>query len=151
MKPILKNNNGFTLIEALIAIFILAIGILGLSTMQIQSTEGNTMANNLTLASTLAGNSYERLLTLDYDDPAFDPAGNPHTQAELIGLQLPASVTSISWTVTEWTNTDGIDNDGDGNVDESDELNIKGVALNINYTVKTAKTLTINFFKSEML
>ncbi len=150
IKNILNNDQGFTLIEALIAIFILTIGIFALTTMQIQSTQGNSQANQLTTASILAGNSYERLLSLNYDDIALDPAGNPHANAELAGLQLPTGVTSISWNVVEWTNTDGLDNDGDGIVDEADELSIKSITLTINYTTTVAKTLTINFLKSEV-
>ncbi|MGM0656260.1 MAG: prepilin-type N-terminal cleavage/methylation domain-containing protein [Thermodesulfobacteriota bacterium] len=148
---ILKNNQGFTLIESLIAMFVLAIGILAVNTMQISSIRGNTTANKLTVTSTLAGNSYERLLNVSYDDPTMDPATNPHSDAELTGLQLPSHVSSVSWNITEWTNSDGIDNDGDGFTDESDELNIKVVTLSVNYSDRGAKTLTINFYKSEML
>lgn len=151
MKTALNNNRGFTLIEALIAILVLTIGISAVTTMQISSTQGNSTASHLTVASTLGGNSYERMLGLDYNDAALDPAGNPHTQAELNGLNLPGNVTSVTWTVTEWTNTDGIDNDGNGVVDEPDELGIKQITMNINYTTPTAKTLTINFLKSEVM
>ena len=146
----LKNNQGFTLIEALIAMFVLSIGILALNVMQVTGIKGNTTANKLTIASTLAGNCYERLLNMPYDDPTMDSAGNPHDETELSDLQLPPNVTSISWNVTEWTNTDSIDNDGDGNTDESDELDIKAVSLVINYNDRTAKTLNINFYKSKI-
>ena len=148
---ILKNTQGFTLIEAIIAMFVLTVGVLALNIMQTTSTKGNTTANKLTVAGTLAGNSYERLLNMPYTDPTMDPAANPHDETELSGLQLPSAVTSISWDVTVWTNTDGIDNDGDGITDETDELNIKFVSLNINYNDRVAKTLTINFYKNEML
>ncbi|EIM63100.1 prepilin-type N-terminal cleavage/methylation domain-containing protein [Desulfobacter postgatei] len=147
----LRNNQGFTLIESLIAMFVLAVGILALNTMQISSIRGNTSANKLTVASTLAGNSYERLLNVSYNDSTMDPATNPHSDAELTGLQLPSHVSSVSWNVTEWTNSDGVDNDGDGVTDESDELNIKVVSLNVNYNDGSPKTLTISFYKSGML
>lgn len=150
---ILKNNQGFTLIESLIAMLVLTIGILAVNTMQISSIRGNTSANKLTVASTLAGNSYERLLNVAYNDSTMDPATakNPHSDAELAGLQLPSHVSSVSWNVTEWTNSDGLDNDGDGVTDESDELNIKVVSLNVNYNDGSPKTLTISFYKSGML
>ncbi|WP_020587600.1 type IV pilus modification protein PilV [Desulfobacter curvatus] len=148
---ILKNDRGFTLIEVLIAMLVLAIGILALNTMQTSSIQGNTTANKLTTASTLAGNVYERLLNVSYDDSTMDPATNPHSDTEFTGLQLPSHISSVSWNVTEWTNTDGTDNDGDGVTDESDELNIKAVTLNVNYSDRRAKTLTISFYKSEML
>ena len=148
---ILKNKQGFTLIETLIAMLLLAIGILAVNKMQITSIRGNTTANKLSVSSTLAGNSYERLLNVSYDDSTMDPAANPHSGAELAGLQLPSFVTSVSWNVTEWTNTDGVDNDGDGITDESDELNIKLVTLSVNYNDRNAKTQTVTFFKSGML
>ena len=148
---ILKNNQGFTLIESLIAMLVLTIGILAVNTMQISSIRGNTSANKLTVASTLAGNSYERLLNVSYNDSTMDPATNPHSDAELTGLQVPSHVSSVSWNVTEWTNSDGVDNDGDGVTDESDELNIKVVSLNVNYNDGSPKTLTIRFYKSGML
>lgn len=148
---VIKNNQGFTLIEALIAMVVLAVGILGVNAMQISSISGNTTANKLTESSTLAGNSYERLLGVSYDDATMDPALNPHSDAELTGLQLPEHVSSVVWNVTEWANADGVDNDGDGLTDESDEMNIKVVTLSVNYSDKQAKTLTINFFKSGML
>ncbi|WP_027363110.1 prepilin-type N-terminal cleavage/methylation domain-containing protein [Desulfospira joergensenii] len=147
---LLKDNQGFTLIEALMAMLVLTIGILALNSMQVSSTRGNSSANNLTVASSVAGDGFERLLNLDYDDSTMDPAGNPHDETELTGYQLPAGVASISWNVAEWTNTDGTDNDGDGTTDEADELNIKLVSLTVNYQDQQAKTLTINFLKSEL-
>lgn len=147
----LKNNRGFTLIEALITTLILIIGISALYVMQAGSINGNATANSLTVASTVSGSLFERLIDLPYDDDALDPAGNPHDGSVFADLTLPPNVTSVSWTVTEWTNTDGIDNDGDGDTDEADELDIKLVVLDINYRDRNAKTLTINFYKSEML
>ncbi len=149
MTP-LKNTQGFTLIEALIAMVVLTTGLLALYTMQMSSTKGNMTANKLTLASSVAGNGFERLLNLPYTHTTMDPASNPHDNTELTGLQLPSGVTSVSWNVTEWTNTDGLDNDGDGTTDEPDELNIKSVTLNVNYRDWLAKTLTITFYKSEL-
>lgn len=146
----LTDKNGFTLIEALVAMFVLTVGILAIFTMQMNGTEGNTTANKLTVASSIAGNSFERLLNMPYDDATMDPNTNPHTDAELTGIQLPSNVTSITWTVTEWRVDDNLDNDGDGTIDEPDELDLKFVALNINYVDRVNKTLTINFCKSEM-
>ncbi len=129
---------------------VLTVGILALNMMQITSTKGNTTANKLAVAGTVGGNGYERLLTMAYNDPTMDPAGNPHDQTELAGFQLPTGITSLSWNVTEWTNVDTLDNDGDGNVDEPDEVNIKNIDFNVNYSNKSAKTLTITFYKSEI-
>ena len=153
MQTIINKNNGFSLIEALVAITVLTFGILALNTMQTNSMKGNTKAKHITTASILGGNCYERLLNADYDDSELDPGGNPHNHTEFSNptIQLPAGATSVTWNVTEWTNTDGLDNDGDGTADETDEMNIKNITLSINYFDRSAKTITINFLKSEMM
>lgn len=152
-RKVYLNNQGFTLIEALMAMFVLAIGILAVNTMQISSMRGNATANKLTATSTLAGNIYERLLSVSYDDSTMNTNSNanPHDDTEINGLQLPSHVSSVEWNVREWTTTDGIDNDGDGTIDESDEMSIKTVTLNIHYNDIRAKTLTVIFYKSGML
>lgn len=147
------NQNGFTLIEALIAMVILTIGILALSAMQMTAVNGNATANHLTMATSVANNCYERLWYTPYDNAALsDTAGaKTHTQGELAGFSLPAVVTSVSWGVTTWPHNDGLDNDGDGDTDEDDETNIKLVDLDVSYIDGSiAKTLNINFYKSEL-
>lgn len=147
----LNTENGFTLLEALVAMVILTVGIMTFYSMQITAIKGNGTANRLTLSSSLAADSFERLLQVGYTDATMDAATNPHDESEFAGLVLPAPVTSINWNVSEWAN-DGIDNDGDGFIDEGDETGIKLVALSVNYNDRgIAKTLTMNFFKHELL
>jgi len=62
------NQKGFTLIEALIAMVILAIGVFSLYSMQITSIEGNSQAISITEAATWGSDRLERLMTLPYDD-----------------------------------------------------------------------------------
>ncbi len=50
--PSLKNNNGFTLIEAVISIFVVSIGLMAITRMQIASIQGNAFAMN-TLQATV--------------------------------------------------------------------------------------------------
>lgn len=147
----LQSESGFTLIEALIAMAVLTIGILTLFTMQITSIKGNTTANRLTIASSAAVDSYERLLQVGYNDATMDDAANPHDESEFANFSLPARVSSVIWNVTEWTNGDTVDNDGDGMTDEGDETGIKLIALSVNYNDKgITKTLTVNFYKHEL-
>ena len=70
MKTIrtLYDDDGFTLIEALMALAILTIGILALYSLQTVVIKGNATAIGLTTASTWAADRVEQLLALDYDD-----------------------------------------------------------------------------------
>ena len=148
MKTIIKNQNGFTLIEAMIAMMVLAVGILAINTMHISSTRGNASANKLTIAGSTGENIYETLTNQSYSDTVFDAGA--HTISELTGFVLTGSISAASWNVTQWSNTDTVDNDNDGDTDEDDESDIKFVTLTVTYTDTAAKNLTINFLKSEI-
>ena len=60
------SQNGFTLIEILIAILLLIFGILGVGLMQNTSIQGNSTANNLTNAATWSGDALETLMARPY-------------------------------------------------------------------------------------
>ena len=59
-----KNNRGFSLIEALIAMAIFSIGILAIGSMQLWNTKNNTTANTTTEATLLARQKIEELKTV---------------------------------------------------------------------------------------
>lgn len=65
---VIDNQNGFTLIEAVIAMAILAIGILTLQTMQVIGIKGNSQASRITVGSTWAADRIEQIQVLDYND-----------------------------------------------------------------------------------
>jgi len=60
--------QGFTLIEVLIAMVILAVGILALIAMHVASIQGNATAKEMTEASALATDKLEELLAGPYKD-----------------------------------------------------------------------------------
>lgn len=147
---ILDRQQGFTLIETMIALVLLVIGIMSIYTMQISSLNGNAKANRIVTATAAAADSYERLLNVPYDDPTMDPTVNHDNTEFPAGFTLPQGVTGVNWSIAEWTNGDGIDNDGDGVTDENDEIDIKAVTLSVNYVDRTIpRTMTVNFYKSK--
>lgn len=66
-----KNDSqeGFTLVEVLIALFILTVGILGAAVMQIAAINGNSTAMRLTDASSWASDAHEALIALPFTLP----------------------------------------------------------------------------------
>jgi len=64
-----SKEEGFTLLEVIVAISILTIGILAVASMQISSIRGNSFAGGVTEGTTWAGDQVERLVALPYDDP----------------------------------------------------------------------------------
>ena len=84
----LKSDNGFSLIEMLIAMCVLAIGMLAAASLQYSAVRNNTTGNTATQANMLAKATIEMLksqniesTTLavgDYVDPSpVDASGNP--------------------------------------------------------------------------
>jgi prepilin-type N-terminal cleavage/methylation domain-containing protein len=92
------TEKGFTLSEALVAIVVLSLGLLGLERMHIAAIQVNTIASRLTQATTLAQDRAEQLMALPYDDAML---------ADTTALGIFTSYTdpnppqgyTISWTV----------------------------------------------------
>ena len=62
----LKDPGGFTLLEVMITVVILAIGLLGLAGLQIVAIKGNSFGQQMSVASTLAQNQLEQLRQIPY-------------------------------------------------------------------------------------
>lgn len=93
-----NNQEGFTLIEVLIAMAIFAIGILSLAGLQVTYIGGNASAQMQTEATALGAQVIENLKSLPFDAPELDPAVSPH--------QLPAGSIGpydVSWIVADNT------------------------------------------------
>jgi len=61
-----KRDQGFTLVEVMVAIGVLAFGILAIASMQTSSLGGTSRANSLTEATTFAMDRMERVMILPY-------------------------------------------------------------------------------------
>ena len=94
-----REEKGFTLLEVMIAITILAFGILAVASMQTSSIYGNSVANRLTEGTSCAGNKMEELLTI------------PDTDAQLSsGTHGPETVMSgVSRFDVNWEVIDSVD------------------------------------------
>ena len=69
------NNKGFSLIEVLVALVILAIGLLAIANLQIASTRGNFFSNNLMQATYIAQDRLEFIKNFPSTSPQLN-AGN---------------------------------------------------------------------------
>ncbi|PLX91363.1 MAG: hypothetical protein C0621_11205 [Desulfuromonas sp.] len=69
MKPKIKGQKGFTLIELMVALTIFAIGLLSVANMQIMSLRTNSVSDSLSTSSDLAQGILEEILAWDPDRP----------------------------------------------------------------------------------
>ncbi|MEK6683276.1 MAG: prepilin-type N-terminal cleavage/methylation domain-containing protein [Nitrospirota bacterium] len=111
------NNTGFTLLELLIAMVVLAVGLMGVSGMIITSVRGNTFGNQMMQATALAQDKIEELRNTDYeplygscgtggypvvcsDDPAVlsPPESNPPNDSGTNGDELTGGGGDGLWT-----------------------------------------------------
>ena len=70
----MKAEGGFTLIEILIAMFILSFGLLSLASMQVVAIRVNTASSSLTEGTTLVQDKIEALMALQFNNPDLDDA-----------------------------------------------------------------------------
>ena len=63
-----NNSNGFTLLEALIALAVLTVGVIAMMTLQSVGVSGNTAANRITQEVVVASDRVEGIMNLPYDD-----------------------------------------------------------------------------------
>ena len=79
-----NKENGFTLVEVMIAVMVLAIAFLSMYQMQAMAVRGNETANQVTIATMLAQDKMEEIRNTNYDDVT-----NLNFPAENYGMVLP--------------------------------------------------------------
>ena len=70
MKKTLKSGRGFTLVEILIAVFILAVALIGLISVTVMIIKSNDFSRRMTTATTLAKDKLEQVKRLPYNNVA---------------------------------------------------------------------------------
>ena len=88
----MRNDEGYTLIEVLIAIAILSIGLLAIATMQVSSIRVNDTARRMTRRATIAQDRLEYLMSVKYTHAVL--TSGSHTDGS-----APSGY-SISWNVS---------------------------------------------------
>lgn len=75
------NSKGFTLIEVLVSLVILAISLLALAGLMTTTTKNNSVGGRLTEAATLAQDKLEELRATSWDNiPLNQASDNPETR-----------------------------------------------------------------------
>lgn len=72
---ITPSEDGFSLLEVLIALTILAVGLLGLALFQVTAIQGNASANDTVAATYYGQDQMERLQLVPFDNLASSPYG----------------------------------------------------------------------------
>jgi type IV pilus assembly protein PilV len=93
---LVKRNEGFTLIEVMIALVILAVGLLGLTALQLTAIKSNAFSSEMTWATMRAQQQAEVLKNLPFTDAWLAP-GSTTTLAPEISK---GARYTISWTVS---------------------------------------------------
>lgn len=133
-------QDGFTMIEVMVSMLILAIGILGVSLMQVSSMSGTLTMQNLTQSSNWAADQVEYYMGLPYTADELDTGTTTvvspdglSTMVVVVGPEIDTGGNGndsrlITITVTYDSRgtqriANGVDVNGDGAVDAADGTN----------------------------
>ena len=127
------KEDGFTLIEVLIALAIFSIGFLAVGSMQLRSTGGSTNARILTEASIWAQDRVETLMSLPYNDPNLVAGGTQYT--------VTTNNYSVDWQVWQFGDPTPAGIPGPAN-------NTKTIRVTVTDTGRDNNSSTVTFIKA---
>ena len=87
-----NKEEGYSILEVLIAISIFAVGMLAVAAMQTSAIKVNSTAGQISERATWGQDKMEELLGLPYDDPDLDASGNPHQETTSDGFTVQWSI-----------------------------------------------------------
>lgn len=90
----LCTEQGFTLVEILVAVTVFAVGLLAVAIMLDSAIQYNSSARLMTEATGIAQYQMEKLLSAPYDDAELDEASSPYGPNIIFNH-------SVAWTVQE--------------------------------------------------
>lgn len=94
MRTPRANQKGFTLIEVVIALGVLAFGILTMFSMQAFGIRGNAVANKITREVSWSATGFEKLLNEDFQE-VYDGKALPD-----LAKEVDTNLYNVTWTVT---------------------------------------------------
>ena len=121
----MKEQNGFTLLEVIIALFIFSIGLLAVASMQMTAIKGNYFSGTLTEATNWAADQMETLMSLPYAD--IDSAAEDDPD-----VSDPDDIYSITWSVA----------------DDDTTNNTKTITITVTWTDRGLRTLVLAGIKA---
>jgi type IV pilus assembly protein PilV len=72
MRQRKRTQAGFSLVELLVAVVILAVGLLGLAELQVTAMKTNAQSESILAAGSLAQRAIEEVVAMDGSDPLFN-------------------------------------------------------------------------------
>jgi type IV pilus modification protein PilV len=97
----LKNKQGFTLVEFLIATIILSVGLLALINLQLTAIRGNSDSKEMTRAIFLAEKKMEELKNTPYGSLSIGTTQD--TNNPINGLGQTGGIFNRSWTIQDYS------------------------------------------------
>ncbi len=159
-----KKEAGYTLVEILIAITILAFGILAVATMQATSIKGNSQAIGITEGITLAQDKIEEFIGLDYNHADISDIDNDGTAQDTapddgddddggnFGLDDTTGAGAAAADHTDSYDSHGRTYDIYWNVAVDEPINnMKTIRVIVQWTDRqVAKTATVDYMKADI-
>ena len=141
-----ERRGGFSLLELMIALGVLAFGLLGVAAAQLQALNHGSRGRHTNAATTIAQNEYERVLRMPYSDPQL-AADDIWVPAPWITPAAPLGTGDIATTVLQ--GDDSVSNELIYNVEvrfsESGSPELRNVDLRVRWAERGQGIKLIEF------